>query len=48
MVAAEEERIKERENSVKAQEEKDAKKGKKAHHKDPEHGDPKKSTVRAP
>jgi len=47
MVKAEEDRIAEREREVKAQEEKDAKKGKKVHHKDPEHGETKK-TVRAP
>lgn len=47
MVKAEEDRIQEREASIKAQEEKDAKKGKKVHHKDPEHGE-NKSSVRAP
>ncbi|KAF2156163.1 hypothetical protein K461DRAFT_265590 [Myriangium duriaei CBS 260.36] len=43
MVEAEEQRIKERDDAIKAQEAKDHKKGKKAH-KDPEHGDLKKTS----
>jgi len=43
MIAAEEERIKEREGAVKDQENQDKKKGKKVQHKEPE-----KSHVRAP
>jgi len=48
MIAAEEERMKSRDEAIKAAEESDKKKGKKVHHKDPEHGDTKKSSVRAP
>jgi len=50
MVAAEEDKIKERENAVKEKEARDQKKGKKAQHKDPEHGEvsSQKSGVRAP
>ena len=49
MVAAEESRIKEREEATKAQEEEDRKKGKKIRkHEDQEHGKIDKGGVRAP
>lgn len=49
MVAAEEERMKEREADIKQQEEADKKKGKKVHREgDSEHGKVDKSSVRAP
>ena len=49
MVAAEEDRIKEREAAVKAREEADRKEGKKVKaHGDAEHGTPDKGSIRAP